>query len=98
VAQSIDEAVKVAGASGWQGYFSDPARASGAYGQAVEAWWIEGFAELIVRAVRGEDMFARPRLPDVIPPPAVAVTGKALANEAAFETSLESWLERRRQR
>jgi hypothetical protein len=64
----------------------------------VEDWWIDGFTELIVRAVRGENMFVHPRFPDSIPPPVAAVTEKALANEAAFESTLEKWLQQRPRR
>jgi creatinine amidohydrolase len=96
VGQSLEEVRAIAGAPKWQGYLSDPARASAAHGQAIEAWWIEGFTDLIVRAVRGEDMTGRPRFPDAIPPPVAAVTNNALANEAAFETTLQTWLSQRR--
>jgi hypothetical protein len=94
----VDELREIAAAPGWQGYFSDPARASAAHGQAVEGEWIEGFTDVIVRAIRGENMFARPRFPDTVPPPVVPLTEKALANEAAFEAALQNWLAQRRQR
>ena len=92
VGRSLDEVREVAGAAGWQGYLSDPARASASHGQAIESWWIEGFTNLIVRAVGGENMAGRPRFPDAIPPPVAAVTAKALANEVAFEATLQQWL------
>jgi creatinine amidohydrolase len=98
VGQSLEEVRDIAGAPRWQGYLSDPARASAEHGQAVEAWWIEGFADLIVRAVRGENMVGRPRFPDAVPPPVASVTENALANEAAFEATLQKWLLQRRQR
>jgi hypothetical protein len=44
---------------------------------------------LILRAVRGENMFARPRFPDAVLAPVAALAEKALANEAAFEATLE---------
>ncbi|HEU4692020.1 MAG TPA: creatininase family protein [Vicinamibacterales bacterium] len=98
VGQSLGELRDIAAAPGWQGYVSDPARASAAHGRAVEAWWIGGFAELIVRAVRGEDMFVHPRFPDVVPIEMAPIAEKALANEAAFEATLAKWLSQRRQR
>ena len=95
VGQSLDEVREVAGAAGWQGYLSDPARASAAHGHAVESWWIEGFTNLIVRAVLGERMAGRPRFPEAIPPPVAAVTARALANEAEFEATLQRFLANR---
>jgi hypothetical protein len=37
-------------------------------------------------------MTGRPRFPDAIPPLAASVTEKGLANEAVFETALQTWL------
>ena len=50
------------------GLFLSPAKATAAYGRAIEAWWIDGFTDLILRAVRGENMspirvFPTPFLP-----------------------------------
>ena len=94
--QSLEEIREIAGRSGWQGYLSTPAKATEAYGREVEDWWIGGFTEVMLRAVRGENMFAHPRFPDMIPPPVAEVIGKALANEATFEARLEAWLADRR--
>jgi creatinine amidohydrolase len=98
VGRSLAELRDIAAAPEWQGYVSDPARASAAHGRAVEAWWIGGFAELIVRAVRGENMFVHPRFPDAVPAEMAPIVEKALANEAAFEASLEKWQSQRRPR
>ncbi len=95
---SVEELREIAGAAGWQGYFSDPARASAAHGQAVENGWIEAFTDVIVRAIRGENMFGHPRFSDTVPPAVVPVTEKALASEAAFDAALQKWLAQRRQR
>jgi len=54
--RSLEELRKIATAPGWQGYLSSPARATAAHGKAVEAWWIDGFTDLILRAVRGENI------------------------------------------
>jgi hypothetical protein len=56
--RSPDELRQVALARDWEGYFSSPAQATAAYGRAVEEWWISGLTELILRAVRGENLFA----------------------------------------
>ena len=94
--RSLDELREIATAPGWQGYLSDPARATAAYGRALQAWWIDGFTDLILRAVRGENMLAHPRVPETVPPAVAPILEKALASEAAFEARLEDWLARRR--
>jgi hypothetical protein len=53
--------------TGWQGYLSSPARATAAYGRAVEAWWIEGTTDLMLCAVRGENLFVHARRPETVP-------------------------------
>ena len=96
--RSLEELREIATAPGWQGYLSSPARATAAHGRAVEAWWIEGFTDLILRAVRGENMFLHARVPDAVPPAVAPVLEKALANETQFEARLENWLVQRRKR
>ena len=98
VGQSLEEVQAVGAAPGWPGYLSDPAKATAAYGRAVEAAWIEGFASLMLRAVSGENLFVHPRFPDAVPPPVAATAEQALQNEAAFAASLEKWLAQRRSR
>ncbi len=95
---SLEELRDIATAPGWQGYLSSPARATAAYGRAFEAWWIDGFTDLILRAVRGENMFGHARVPETVPPPVAPLLEKATASEAAFEAKLEDWLEQRRTR
>lgn len=97
--RTFEELNAIATAPGWQGYFSSPARATAAYGRAVKEWWIEGFADLILRTVRGENMFAHPRVPEAtVPPPVGPIIDKALAREGAFEATLEKWLTQRSKR
>jgi creatinine amidohydrolase len=92
---SLEELRAVATTPGWQGYLSSPASATAEYGAAVEAWWIDGVSELILQALRGEDMLARPRLPETVPPPIAPMIENALASEAAFEAELGRWLAQR---
>ena len=66
---SLEELRVIATSPGWQGYLSSPAMATAEHGAAVEAWWIEGMSDLILQAIRGADMFARPRVPETVPPP-----------------------------
>jgi creatinine amidohydrolase len=96
--RSLDELREIATTPGWQGYLSSPARATAQYGRAVEAWWIDGFTDLILRAVRGEDMFAHARIPETVPPAVAPILEKALAKEDEFEAQLENWLRERRKR
>jgi creatinine amidohydrolase/Fe(II)-dependent formamide hydrolase-like protein len=95
---SIEELRRIATSPGWQGYLSSPAKATAAYGRAVEMWWVNGFADLIVRTVQGENMFRHPRTPDTLPAPIAPVLEAELAEEQAFQMKLEAWLARRRQR
>jgi creatinine amidohydrolase len=90
--RSLEELREIATAPGWQGYLSSPARATTEYGRAIEAWWIDGFTDLILRAVRGENMFVHPRIPETVPPEVAPMLEKALANESAFEAKLADWL------
>ena len=96
--RSLEELREITTTPGWQGYLSAPARATAAYGRAVEAWWIAGFTDLILRAVRGENMFLHARVPETVPPAAAPILEKALANEAAFDAKLKDWLVQRRKR
>jgi creatinine amidohydrolase len=96
--RSLEELRKIATTPGWQGYLSSPARATAAYGRAVEAWWIDGTTDLMLRAVRGENLFVHARLPETVPPAVAPMLEKALANEAAFAMKLEEWLAQRRKR
>jgi hypothetical protein len=83
-------------ARGWQGYLSSPSKATAAYGRAIKEWWIDGFKELILRALRGEDLLHQRRLPETIPPPVAPTLDKALASERAFGVKFENWLGQRR--
>src|SRR6185503_10274075 len=96
--QSLEELRELATAPGWQGYVASPAKATAAHGRAIEAWWIDGFTDLILRAVRGENMFVHPRFPEAVPPAVAPVLDKSLASEAAFGAAFEKWLLDRRKR
>jgi creatinine amidohydrolase len=98
VGYSLEELRTTATAPGWQGYLSAPAKATAAHGRAVEAWWIAGFSDLILRAVRGEDLSRAPRVPEIVPPEVAAILEKELANEAAFGAKLDEWLAARKKR
>ena len=94
----LDELRVIATARGWQGYLSSPSKATAAYGRAIEEWWVDGFTELILRAVRGEDLLHHPRVPEAIPPVIAPTLDKALANEREFEVKLDNWLAQRRKK
>jgi creatinine amidohydrolase len=94
--QSFDEMQAVANKPGWQGYLSAPAKATAAYGQDVEAWWIDGLSELILRAAGGENLLKAPRAPGPLDPGRGGVFARALDNERKFEAKLDAWLAARR--
>jgi creatinine amidohydrolase/Fe(II)-dependent formamide hydrolase-like protein len=96
--RSLEELRQIATTPGWQGYLSSPAKATPAYGRAIKEWWIAGFTDLILRAVRGENMFVHARVPEAVPPAVRPVLEKALANEATFGVALENWLAQRARR
>jgi creatinine amidohydrolase len=90
--RSLQELREIAAAPGWQGYFSAPANATAAHGRAVEDWWIDGFTDLMLRALRGEDMRGNPRAPEALPPALAPALEQVLADEAALGARLEKWL------
>ncbi len=96
--KSLEELHGIAATAGWQGYLSDPAKSTASHGRAIEGWWIESFVDLILRAVRGENMFDHPRFPEAVPEAVAPVTDAALAKEAAFGAALDEWLLRRSRR
>jgi creatinine amidohydrolase/Fe(II)-dependent formamide hydrolase-like protein len=94
--RSLEELRTIATAPGWQGYLSAPARSTAEHGRAVEDWWMQGFTDLILRAVGGENLFGHARVPDSIPGAVAPILERELANETAFEEKLENWLVQRR--
>ena len=95
---SIGESRDVAQKPGWLGYFSSPARADAAYGRDIETWWVEGMTDLILQAVRGEDLFTRSRWPRPLEndPAYGQVVEDVLAPEREFELRFDRWLGQRR--
>lgn len=97
-ANNLGELRRIALMPGWQGYFSSPAKANAAYGKEDNQVWVDGLADLILSAVRGENLFRYPRYPvQLINDPAIIQINKdALAHEKEFEAKLEQWLQRRK--
>ena len=97
-AESLQDSRDLAMKPGWPGYFSSPSRANAAYGRDVEAWWVEGMSDLILQAVRGENLFGRPRWPEPVQndPAYAQLVDEILAPEREFEQELERWLGQRR--
>jgi creatinine amidohydrolase len=94
--RTLEELWAIAASPGWPGYLSSPAKATAAYGREVEAWWIEGLSDLILRAARGENFSNAPRFPEPDHPALAGPIRKVLENERAFEVKLVEWLARRR--
>jgi creatinine amidohydrolase len=94
--RSLEELLAIGRTPGWQGYLSVPAKATAAYGRDSEAWWVDGFSDLVVRATAGQDLRKAPRVPERLDPALSGVFEKILANERAFESRFQDWLARRR--
>ena len=96
-ADSLPERREVARRPGWPGYFSAPARATAEYGRDIEGWWVDGMSNLILQALRGENLFDRPRWPAPLQsgPGYAQIVEDALAPERAFERELQQWLVQR---
>jgi creatinine amidohydrolase len=92
-----EELQALARAPGWQGYLSSPAKATAGYGRAVEQWWIDGMTEVVLRALKGQNLFDEPRAPGVLDPSVASVVRHALEDEEALDAKLQEWLVRRRQ-
>lgn len=92
---SQEELRRIATTPGWQGYLSSPAKATVAHGRAIEEWWIAGFTDLVVRAVRGENMFGHTRVPETMPASLAPMFEKGLADDDAFGARLQNWLTQR---
>ena len=88
------EMIATASRRGWLGYFSSPASATAAYGQEIEAWWIRGMSDLILTAVRGENLRARPRWPEQLQsdPASGQILESSLAPDRALDVQFEQWL------
>ena len=99
-AENLGERRDIARRPDWPGYFSSPARASGAYGRAIEEWWVDGITDLILRAVRGENLLGRPRWPGPLQndPAYAQVVDGILEPEREFELKFERWLSERKKK
>ena len=94
--RTFDELQAIANRPGWQGYLSTPAKATAAYGRDIEAWWVDGMTELLLRAVRGENLLKAPRAPAQLDAGRTSLVERELQNEREFEAKLDAWLARRR--
>lgn len=92
------EMIETASRRGWPGYFSSPAKATAAYGQEVEGWWIRGMSKLILEAVRGANLRSRPRWPEQLQTDSAyrQILEYSLAPERAFDLQFQGWLDQRK--
>ena len=63
----------------------------------LRQWWVDGITDLILRAVRGENLLSRPRWPGPLQndPAYAQVVDDILEPEREFELKLERWLSER---
>jgi creatinine amidohydrolase/Fe(II)-dependent formamide hydrolase-like protein len=95
-ARTFEEMRDIAKRPGWLGYFSSPSMATAAYGRDVETWWVQGLTDLVLQALRGENLRNRPRYPgDLAGDPRLSLVDEVIAHERDFERKLEDWLSRR---
>ncbi len=94
-ANSEEDFLKIAKSPDWNGYFSSPSNAGAAYGKELLAVNVETYTNLIVRAMRGENLFDLPRFPTE-----EKEFGKTEADwnahEREFEKKLNDWLKQKR--
>jgi creatinine amidohydrolase len=85
--------------SGWQGYWSDPSRASAEMGEGLINDFVERSLRIAEMALAGEDHSDLPLYPDDLPPiPGMdAWEREVLARYAAQEADIETWLAGRRE-
>lgn len=93
---SFVELRQIALTPGWQGYFSSPAKANAAYGREDTEVWVAAAADLILSALRGENLFGRPRYPVQLTnePATTQINKDSLEHEKSFEMKLEQWRQR----
>lgn len=83
--------------AGWQGYWSDPSKASAAIGEDLINDFVERSFRVAERALAGEDLSNLPVYPDDLPPmPAAdAFVGEVLGLYAERQAEIEAWLKQR---
>jgi len=92
------EMIRMASRAEWPGYFSSPAMANAAYGRDIEEWWVRGMSNLILKAVRGENLRGRPRWPDQMESDSAyrQILESVLAPEREFDRQFQRWLDQRK--
>ena len=93
--RTFDELQAIASKPGWQGYLSTPSRATAAYGRDIEAWWVDGLTELVLRVAGGENLLKAPRAPARLDSGRAGVFERDLQNERQLEAKLDAWLAQR---
>lgn len=84
--------------TGWQGYWSDPSKATAAIGEALIEDFVARSYGVARLALAGDDLSSLPVYPDDLPPlPAAdAFVGEMLRRYAARQTEVEEWVRQRR--
>lgn len=83
---------------GWQGYWSDPSRASAEIGEDLVNDWVDRSFRIAELALGGEDLSQLPVYPDDLSsnPAEDAYVAEALQRYAEREAEVEAWLARQR--
>jgi creatinine amidohydrolase len=83
--------------SGWQGYWSDPSRASAEIGRDLINDIVERSLRIAELALRGEDLSGLPLYPDDTPPMPErdALLAELIERYDAREAEIKAWLEKR---
>lgn len=85
--------------NGWQGYISDPSRASALIGRDLINDLVERSFRIAELALSGEDLSSLPLYPDNLPPmpEADAYLAETFGRYASREAEITAWLEKQRE-
>ena len=85
--------------TGWQGYWSDPSRASAELGEDLINDFVDRSFRIAELVLAGEDLSNLPVYPQDLPPTpeADAFRAESLERYAARQAEVEAWLEQRRE-
>jgi creatinine amidohydrolase/Fe(II)-dependent formamide hydrolase-like protein len=97
VVEDLPGAFAIHERTGWQGYWSDPSRATAAIGEELIDDFVDRSFRIAELALAGEDLSNLPLYPDDLPPlPAADVfVGEVLGLYTERQAEIDEWLRRR---